>query len=410
VRSRAYFDTSTRRCVRAREADDTARRQLEKLGWLKVEPCMPQVRTTRRRVRARGWAALMRELRACVRPREGRQGGLSKVDRSRPRRGFSEPIKDGSKPAWVSPTPGASAKLNAKPKAESAGMARSPKPDTVDRLITQALAIEEEDAREAGAMGFMARAMVQATLPHRKVEGTYFERVNGHFTLSMQAHPKIGLPYGTTPRLLLAWVTTEAVKTKNRELDLGASMSGFMRELGLSPTGGERGDITRLKNQTLRLFSSTVSALYEDGPAVAEMGYRLADKSVLWWDVKAPDQAALWQSTVTLSERFFHEIVDRPVPVDMRAIKALKQSPLALDIYSWLTYRVSYMKRPVVIPWEVLALQFGSDYKRLRDFRAAFLTEMKKVVTVYGGAQVEPTPEGLMVKPSPTHIGRKAAA
>lgn len=277
----------------------------------------------------------------------------------------------------------------------------------LDDLINQALAIEDEQAQEAGALGFMARAMVQATLPHRAVKGTYFERVNGAFTLSMQAHPKIGLPYGSIPRLLLAWVTTEAVKTKSRELELGDSMSSFMAQLGLTPTGGANGSITRLKNQTLRLFSTTVSALYEDGNAVAEMGYRLADKSVLWWDNKTPEQAGLWQSTVTLSEHFFNEIIDRPVPIDMRAIKALKQSPMALDIYTWLTYRASYLKRPTVIPWAGLALQFGSNYAELRNFKTAFIAELKKVVLVYGQVQVESTEHGLMVKPSMTHISKK---
>lgn len=49
---------------------------------------------------------------------------------------------------------------------------------------------------EAGALGFMARAKVQATLPHRKVDGNEFERRNGAFTLSLMAPAKIGLPYG----------------------------------------------------------------------------------------------------------------------------------------------------------------------------------------------------------------------
>ena len=280
-------------------------------------------------------------------------------------------------------------------------------PPSIDALINQALAIEDEQAQEAGALGFMARAMVQATLPHRAVDGTYFERKNGAFTLSLLASPKIGLPYGSIPRLLLAWVTTEAVKTKSRELELGDSMSAFMAELGLKPTGGANGSITRLKNQTRRLFSATVAASYEDGEQIADMGYRLADKSVLWWHSKDPEQAGLWKSTVTLSEHFFNEVIDRPVPIDMRAIKALKQSPMALDIYTWLTYRASYLKRPTVIPWASLALQFGSDYSRLRDFKHAFIDELKKVVLVYGQVQVEVMEDGLVVKPSLTHISKK---
>lgn len=287
-------------------------------------------------------------------------------------------------------------------------MAKNLSQQSVDSLINQALAIEDEAAREAGALGFMARAMVQATLPHRKVEGNEFERRNGAFTLTLLAPSKIGLPYGTIPRLLLAWVTTEAVKTQSRELELGDSMSAFMAELGLSATGGSTGSITRLKNQSRRLFSSTVSATYQDSEKIADVGYRLADRSLLWWHSKDPEQAGLWKSTVTLSEQFFNEVVDRPVPIDMRAIRALKQSPMALDVYTWLTYRVSYLKKPTVIPWGALALQFGSDYARVRDFKAALLAELRKVLVVYGKVQVEALEDGLLVKPSLTHIARKS--
>lgn len=283
-------------------------------------------------------------------------------------------------------------------------MAKTLSPENLNSLVNQALAIEDADAREAGALGFMARAMVQATLPHRKVDSTYFERRNGAFTLSMQALPKIGLPYGALPRLLLAWTTTEAVKTRSRELELGDSMSSFMAELGLQATGGKSGSITRLKNQTRRLFTATVAASYEDENHIEDMGYRLADRSVLWWHSKDPEQVGLWKSTVTLSEQFFNEVIDRPVPIDMRAMKALKQSPMALDIYTWLTYRMSYLRRPTVIPWTAVATMFGSNYKQLKHFKQAFIEELRRVMVVYPQVRVEVTDEGLMVKPSPTHI------
>lgn len=92
---------------------------------------------------------------------------------------------------------------------------------SVERLINDALAMERESALEAGALGFMARAMVQATLPHKQVAGNEFERRNGNYSLSIMAPSSIGLPYGTIPRLLLAWLTTEAVKTKSRSWSWG---------------------------------------------------------------------------------------------------------------------------------------------------------------------------------------------
>jgi hypothetical protein len=37
----------------------------------------------------------------------------------------------------------------------------------------------------------------------------------------------MGIPYGTIPRLLLFWVTTEAVRTKKRRLELGNTLSSY---------------------------------------------------------------------------------------------------------------------------------------------------------------------------------------
>ena len=275
---------------------------------------------------------------------------------------------------------------------------------SIKALIEEALAIEAESAQEAGSLGFMARAMALATLPHRKVEGSHFQRVNGNYTLTLLAPPEPGVPYGSIPRLLIAWLSTEAIQTKSRELELGDSMSGFMRELGLVPTGGRWGSITRLEDQTNRLFCCAISASFSDSKKRAEMGYRVADHSILWWDAKSPNQTSLWKSSVTLSEHFYREIVDHPIPVDMRVLKALKQSPLALDIYTWLTFRMSYLNKPTTIPWEALSMQFGSNYKHTYHFKAHFVTELQKVVGLYPAADATPTERGLALKPSLPHV------
>jgi len=188
-----------------------------------------------------------------------------------------------------------------------------PRRRSVDRLLEDAQVIEAESAREADALGFMARVLVQATLPHSAQEGNEFTHSNGHLTVSILVPSEIGLPYGSYPRLLLTWLTTEAVRTKSRELVLGPSLSAFMAELGLLATGSRWGTVPRLKDQMLRLFSSMISATVELGAAEGPKGRRgrnvvVADDYTLWWDPQRPSQAALWQSTVKLSEPFFQQV------------------------------------------------------------------------------------------------------
>lgn len=99
----------------------------------------------------------------------------------------------------------------------------------------------------------------------------------------MAAPPSVGLPYGSIPRLLLAWITTEAVRTKSRELVLGDHLSGFMRQLRIIPTGGRWGTIGRLRTQMERLFSTSIWVRYKGENVTAGTGWMVADDYQLWW-------------------------------------------------------------------------------------------------------------------------------
>lgn len=283
----------------------------------------------------------------------------------------------------------------------------------INKLINEALAIEAAEAKEAGYLGYMARALVQATMPHKnpgQVEA--WGRRNGNFSMVMQPgytidknnNPlNIGLPYGTKPRLVMSFISSEAVKTRNRQIILGRSLSEFMRQLGLMPTGGRWGTIPMLKEQMNRLFSATVSFQYNEENKNLSGGFKIASRTLLFWDTKSPTQTTLWESTVTLTQEFYDEIINRPVPLDLRALSSLKSSSLALDIYCWLTYRMSYLKHPTEIPWELLAKQFGSHYTELKDFKKNFLIQLRKVLMIYN-PNIAEGEIGILLKPSKPHI------
>src|SRR5258707_3525553 len=93
------------------------------------------------------------------------------------------------------------------------------------RFIEKALAIQDVDPRDARSLGYTARILTIATLPHRAQLGDHYERINGAYRLVVQAMPGAGLPFGSYPRLLLPWASTEIVRTRQRELAMGPSMS-----------------------------------------------------------------------------------------------------------------------------------------------------------------------------------------
>jgi len=275
-------------------------------------------------------------------------------------------------------------------------------------LIQDAIAIEKEDAKSSGTIGYMARVLTQCTIPHRDPKTRIYERTNGNLTITIADINKAGMPYGTIPRLLLAWLTTEAVIRKERKIILGDSLNQFMRQLDLVPTGGRWGTITRLKDQMNRLFGCAIGIKVETEHSLHMYHPQIAEEIHLWWDPKQPAQTGIWDSHVVLNHDFFEEIINRPIPIDMRAIAALKRSPMALDIYMWLTYRMSYLSRRTEISWEQLQFQFGAGYgfdeQGRKNFQRAFTKHLRSVLVVYRGARVGQERGRLVLHPSPTHI------
>ena len=276
--------------------------------------------------------------------------------------------------------------------------------DQVDQLV--------EASEDDPDMGFMARLMTLCCLPRTNPgKRLQYVRRNGPYTLGMAAGINTKLPYGNIPRLLLAWVCTEAVKTQSRELVLGRSLSEFMRDLGMQTSGGStRGDRTRLRNQMERLFNAHVSLIYEDNHGKATVNSQIADRTELWWNSKSPDAPTLWDSKVELGEKFFNEIIGHPIPLNMNVLKALKRSSLGLDLYLWLTYRTFSLRHPVQLAWRRLYRQFGVDPAKADDkrpvdaFRTDCLRELIKIKTAWPGLNYSTAKGVLIVSPSKPSI------
>ena len=253
--------------------------------------------------------------------------------------------------------------------------------------------------------GFMARTMALCSLPRSNPGNRLqYKRVNGPFTLYMVAGGGNKLPFGNLPRLLMAWVSTEAVRTQSRELVMGRSLSEFMRTLGVYDSSGRTQ--TRLRNQMKRLFSAHVSLVYEDKHREATAAALIADLTDFWWNPRRPDQPSLWESKIHLSEPFFNEIIQHPVPIDMNTLTALKRSPLGLDLYLWLVYRTFPLRAPLRLTWGQVYRQFGahpdkaSDKRTVDNFRTKVLRELKKIKLAWPELTYTTVPGVLILHPS----------
>ena len=273
--------------------------------------------------------------------------------------------------------------------------------DQVDQLV----GASESDAE----LGFMGRLLALCTIPRTNPgDRLQYKRVNGPYKLIMIAGGDNKLPYGNLPRLLLAWVCTEAVRTRSRVLILGDSLSAFMRSVGVYNTGGAvRG---RLQEQMRRLFNSYVQLIYEDQHGEASVNSLVADRTEFWWDPKRPDNRTLWESKIELGEKFFEEVIRHPVPLDLNTLKSLKRSSLGLDLYLWLTYRTFALKRPLRLTWPQLYRQFGADPAKSGDtstvnnFRAKCLRELKKIKRAWPNLHYQTVTGALVLSPSQPRI------
>ena len=272
---------------------------------------------------------------------------------------------------------------------------------TVADQVNQLVSASEADPD----LGFMARMLVLCSLPRSNPGNRLqYKRVNGPYKLIMIAGGDCKLPFGNLPRLLLAWLCTEAVRTQSRELVLGKSLAEFMRTLGVYNSSGRTQ--TRLRNQMKRLFTSHVQFIYEDQHGEAIVNSSVADRMEFWWNPKRPDQPTLWDSKLRLGEDFFNEIIQHPVPIEMNTLTALKRSPLGLDLYLWLVYRTFTLKSPLRLSWRQVYRQFGvapdtaSDHRTVQDFRRKVLRELKKIKIAWPGLNYATVRGFLVLYPS----------
>lgn len=261
-------------------------------------------------------------------------------------------------------------------------------------------------------MAFTHAVFCQVGLPRSKVDGREFMRQSGAAWLNVQAGwldegtgpVQQPIPYGALPRLALAHVSTFAIRHRTAEIPIGDSAAQFLELMGMGDDGRR---YAALRKQMHALAACRLQLGYKgrtfNGQPVEQFD--------AWVSNRDTQQRAFWPGMMVLSDHFFKSLSEGAVPLDRRALHSLKGSALALDVYAWLAHRLHRIEgRPVILHWKSLREQFAQEYtgkEADKNFKAAFLPQLHKVLAVYPQAKVKHVTGGLMLMASPPPIPYK---
>jgi len=283
-----------------------------------------------------------------------------------------------------------------------------------ERKLIEASALIATEPAAGEDMAFTHAVLCQVGLPRSKVDGERFLRQSGSAWVSVQAGvldegkgPVLQpIPYGAMPRLALAWVSTYAKRHNTREVPIGESASEFLSLLGQPTTGGPRGTYTTLRRQMHALAVCRLQLGYKgrtyNGQPVEQFDAWVANKD--------NNQKALWPGIMLLSDGYHKELIENGVPLDNRALLALKGSALALDVYTWLAHRLHRVDGRQLLHWKSLREQFAQEYQGKdadKDFKKRFLPALRDALAVYPQAKVKQVTGGLLLLPSSPPISYK---
>ncbi|WP_159013145.1 replication protein RepA [Acidisoma sp. S159] len=270
----------------------------------------------------------------------------------------------------------------------------------------------------ADDLSFLHSGLCQVCLPHTRPANnqTFWRRESGRFTLLItpgilddgkakgrqltdaeNAAAYVGVPFGPKARLIMIHLQTEGLKS--RTVSLGASLSAFLRSLGLSVSGGPRGSIMAVKEQCLRIARCQYTLQWTE---TGESGFERTTIS----DTKIVEGLEIlnssndgWSGTVELSAKFHENLREHAVPLDKRGIAILAGNSLGLDLYALFAYRLPRLKADLHLRWEHLQNQLGSE-ARSHKLGASVRQVMPLVKSAYPNANIEITRYGLLMKPS----------
>jgi hypothetical protein len=248
-------------------------------------------------------------------------------------------------------------------------------------------------------------------------------RQDGQYTLVINPKPvvevrggqqslrSLGVPYGSLPRLVLIHIMTEAVRTKSRHIRLGATFTDWMRRMGFRTISyGPRGSATLIKEQLDRLLACEWIIRWDHATDQGDHEFGIQEIKLTSEYAGVDRGNRTFVRELLMTEPFFEHLRQHAVPLNETAIRQIRDSATALDLYTWLAYRLPRLnpRRPASLSWQQLAVHFGNDGRHIRKFRQTVRDAWERQVSaVYPEARAEFDTTVIRLHASPPPLQQK---
>jgi hypothetical protein len=269
---------------------------------------------------------------------------------------------------------------------------------------------------------FLHSALCAMSLPTKrpKNEALPIVREDGKYALAINPRPvlqtidgkpvlrSLGVPFGSYPRVALIYMLSQAVTRRSRDVYLGRNFTEWMRRLGYQTVSfGPRGTANLMREQVDRLLACEWQIRW-DGEGTDESAFAVRDVKISNEYAGSLDRNGTFTREIRMSEIFYQHLIEHAVPLNEVAVRELKGTPTALDLYTYLAYRLPRIAsdKGQTISWDQLARHLGNSADSKR-FRQTVRETMQIVSAVYPNANVDLSGRKVVLHPSPAPLERK---
>lgn len=261
------------------------------------------------------------------------------------------------------------------------------------------------------AMSLPTKRPKDDTLPIVREDGKYALAINPRPVLQnidgKSVMKSLGVPYGAYPRVALIYLLSQAVMKRSRDVYLGRNFTEWMRRLGYQTVSyGPRGTANLMREQVDRLLACEWQIRW-DGTDAEDNAFAVRDVKISNEYAGSLDKNGAFAREIRMSEVFYSHLIEHAVPLNEVAIRELKGTPTALDLYTYLAYRLPRIgsDKGQVISWDQLAKHLGNEADSKR-FRQTVRETMQLVSAVYPNANIDLSGRKVVLHPSPAPMER----